>query len=496
MGKSNIYRSKKAKTTSTPTTAVRKNSAKPRKWYHLLVKFVFLALLATTVVLTTDRRGLFAPDQSNNHTQRKWDAFYPFTENDTVDIVLVGNSHCYAGVNPKNLSAALGVNCFVLASPGTTIMDSYYCLQEALTRTHPKIAIIETYGISNTVNHDLDKGGLSDQFKSFNARKNRNLKVASTPALFSVERYMPAWSSTIRNHDFIFRDTAQLHKNIELYKHPKKGKEKLYLGRFVSFTTGITDSVMHIYDSLGAPVDGATRSVNRENELYVHKIIELCKENDVVPIFLTIPMYYRHVKNYEQWHKTIASLIEPTGCYWLDLQEKYDTAAFNADCFESTYDANQHMTYTGSVTCAYKLAQYIHSLPIELPKRSETKHWNDMFYGEEGYFENYAARPNDTANVLICKNLTKNGITIKDALLKKDKDKSNLMVKVVSEKPLDSNQKSKLRITAKCRYQGREIITWIDVYDTKPYQPIGHILYSAGLLKEVEVLEILDVIET
>lgn len=457
-----------------------------------MAKFALLAGIAAAVVIVTDKRGLFAPDQSNNHTQRKWDAFYPFTDKDTVDIVLVGNSHCYAGLNPKNLSAALGVNCFVLASPGTTIMDSYYCLQEALTRTHPKIAIIETYGISNTVNHDLNGGMLSDQFKSFNARKNRGLKIASTPELFSVERYMPAWSSSIRNHEFIFRDTVQLHRNIELYKHPKKKKKELYLGRFVAFTTGITDSIIHLYDSLGAPVDGAIRSINEENEKYVHKIIDLCKKNDVVPVFITIPMYYRHVKNYDQWHNTMASLIEPTGCYWLDLQSPYDTAVFNTDCFESTYSGNQHMTYTGSVTCAYKLAHYIHSLPIELPKRYETQHWHDMFYGQEGYFENYPARSDDATNILICKNLTKNGITIKDAMMQKGKDNNKILVKVADDNSSGETHNAKLRITAKCRYQGREIVTWIDLYETPTYRPIGHSLYSTSLLKEVELLEILD----
>ena len=137
-----------------------------RPWWVLAIKFLFLFTVVASIVIYTDAKGYFEPDQSNNHTTRKWDSFYKFTEKDTVDVVLVGNSHCYAGVNPKNLSAALGANCFVLASPSTTIMDSYYCLKEALERTHPTVAIIETYGISNSVNHELKAGGLSEQFKS------------------------------------------------------------------------------------------------------------------------------------------------------------------------------------------------------------------------------------------------------------------------------------------------------------------------------------------
>ena len=239
---------------------------KMKKWWVLAVKFLFLFSAAVALVVYTDEKGWFEPDQTNNHTSKKWDAFYGFTKTDTVDVVLVGNSHCYAGVNPKNLSAAIGANCFVLASPGTTIMDSYYCLEEALERTKPVIAIIETYGISDTENRHLSGNGLSDQFKSFNARKNVPLKMCSMPMLFSQEYYILAWSKSIRNHDFIFRDRNQLRINIKESRiHRKKKDDKLYLGRFVSFTTGIEDSTMMKYDSLGAPVEGLLRKVNEQD---------------------------------------------------------------------------------------------------------------------------------------------------------------------------------------------------------------------------------------
>lgn len=196
--KKNIAVSKNKKQLNTTT-----HETKTLKWYILAIKFLFIFSIAVIAVVYTDRKGYFNPSQKNNHTQKKWDAFYDFTEKDTVDIVLVGNSHLYAGVNPKNLSSALGCNCFVLASPGTTIVDSYFCLKEALTRTKPKIAIIETYAINNNQNRLLKEGALSDQMKSFNARKNVAQKILSTPTLFSVENYLPAWSTTIRNHDFI-----------------------------------------------------------------------------------------------------------------------------------------------------------------------------------------------------------------------------------------------------------------------------------------------------
>ncbi len=463
---------------------------KQRGCWLLALKFMLLFSMVTAVIVYTDTKGYFEPDRSNDHTSRKWNAFYSFTDNDTVDLVLVGNSHCYAGVNPKNLSEAIGANCFVLASPGTTIMDSYYCLEEALERTQPKVAIIETYGISNSVNHRLNLGSLSDQFKSYNARKNVKLKLASMPTLFSVENYAPAWSASIRNHDFIFHNREQIERNTKLnHQRASKKDKKLYLGRFVSFTTGIEDSTMMKYDSLGAPVDGTLREVNEENALFVNKIVELCKQHNVTPVFVTIPMYYRHIENYGAWKNTIASVIEPTEVAWLNLQEPYDTIVFDKDCFENTYAQNQHMTFEGSVRSAYKIAHFmVDSLKIEFPRRNATKHWHDMFYGEEGYFANYPSHEDDTINVLICKDLVLDSIEIKDCLMLRGETTNIVFLKIAKKdgKPM----KNQLRFIVEVKYEGEKMLAYLDCWQQNTFDPLTHDLYICPMKEGVELLGI------
>ena len=458
MKQKKIYSKNQSK--NRPTKPVER---KQKAWWILAIKFVVLLAIAVSVVIFTDKKGYFEPDQSNEHPAKKWNAFYEFTENDTVDVVLVGNSHCFSGINPENLSTALGANCFVLASPATTIMDSYYCLKEALMRTCPKVAVIETYGINNSVNHNLKANIVSEQFRSFNARKNLPMKIASTPVLFSPEYYIQAWSKSIRNHDFIFRDRDQLEKNIELSKERhKKKNDELYLGRFVRFTTGIEDSIITKYDSLGAPVDGAKWSVNKENVRYVNKIVELCKQHGVIPVFITIPMYYKHIKNYPAWKKAVASAIEPTGAAWFDLQEQYDTVLFDRNCFENTFNENQHMTYRGSVRGAYKVAHFlVDSLKIDFPKRSATKHWNDMFYGEGGYFENYPSRETDTTHVLICKNRHFRNVELSDCIMTKG-DKSNNVLLKIKKKGKGEKPANKVRMLASVNYHNQRIITYLD----------------------------------
>lgn len=462
-----------------------------KPWCVLLTKFIFLLTIVISIVTFTDIKGYFEPNQTNNHTSQKWDSFYKFTETDTVDVVLVGNSHLYTGVNPKNLSAALGANCFILASPGTTIMDSYYCLKEALQRTHPKVAIIETYGINENTNHGLKAGGLSDQFKSFNARKNLPIKLASTPSLFLPEHYISAWSKTIRNHDFIFRDRKQIETNIKLKENKPKKKDELYLGRFVTFTSGINDTTIAKYNSLGAPVDGEKQKISNDSRLYVKKIAQLCKENNVIPVFVTLPMYYMHIKNYPAWKTTFASAIEPTCAAWLDLQDPYDTITFDKNCFENTMSKNQHMTYSGSLRGTYKIAHFlVDSLKIDFPERKNTKHWHDIFYGEEGYFENYSSRTDDKNNVLICKNKNINGIKISDCIMIKNAKNNKVLVKVRKDNTQAAQQ---IQITALVKYKGKKIQTMIKFNKQIDYDPLNHHLYCAYLDKNAELLKIINI---
>ena len=139
---------------------------------RLYLKALLFSAIIGAAIACVDFSGMFNPDMVNFHEKIQWDAFYDFTKTNDVDVLLVGNSHLYTGINPNHLSCALGANSFILASPGTTIMDSYHALKEGLTRCDPKVVVVETYGISSKNIRELTGGELTSQFRSFSSRKN------------------------------------------------------------------------------------------------------------------------------------------------------------------------------------------------------------------------------------------------------------------------------------------------------------------------------------
>jgi len=360
----------------------------------------------------------------------------------------------YNGINPKNLSTALGCNAFKLASPGTNATDNYFALVEGIKVNKPKVVIIETYGLKRHDQLKLEKGGLSDQFKSFSARKNVPLKVLSTPYLFAVKNYVYAWSNTIRNHDFLYKDIKQIKENIRLSKKRKK-KEKLYLGRFVTSISGIEDSTLLKYQKTGAPVNGMNYEENAEVAECIQKIIDVCDENDIKLFFVTAPMYEKHISNYSVWKERLASMLGSYSSdeFWLDMQVGDAYRYFSRHSFHDTYKANQHLTYTGALLATYKLVDFLQNKEgLDLPYRKEDSKWRNLFYGDEGFFENNTPFAGDVNNLILDKSSTNE--FDREILLLKRGDYNSLIVKISPKNVIHSEQLKSKKINLNLLIKG------------------------------------------
>jgi|GEM_PF-594409 len=449
---------KKNKTISKPAAAeIRNLQSVQQPIRSIVLKFSLLAVIVLLVLLFSDLRGYFNPDNVNNHTLKKWNAYYAFTEKNDVDVLLVGNSHLYTGINPKNLSAALGCNAFILASPGTHVDDHYYALKEAIKLSKPKLVVLETYGFKAVEAKGKSKGPLSDQFKSFSARKNIPIKFSSMFSLFAVKNYGYAWSNTLRNHDYLYTNYERIEKNIKNKNKTKDASKELYLGRYVRFQTGIEDSTLMKYKNIGAPVKGLEYETNSLQADYIEDIINLCNSNDIELIFLTLPMYDKHISDYTTWKSKLKESIGDTYSsdeYWIDMQMGSGYSGFNRNDFENTYASNQHMTYRGSLKATYKLVDFIQDKErINLPNRKNDKDWIDLFYGEEGFLENNQPKKNDKNNAIIYSSTSE---IVKEIIVTKNGKNSSIIAKVKPESAIQRNNLStkKIRITLDVNVNG------------------------------------------
>lgn len=69
------------------------------------------------------------------------------TDEDLMDVVFLGSSHCYCSIVPDVLWRDYGISAFNMAISGQDKYSTYYSLVETLKTQSPKVVCVETYGL-------------------------------------------------------------------------------------------------------------------------------------------------------------------------------------------------------------------------------------------------------------------------------------------------------------------------------------------------------------
>ena len=64
-------------------------------------------------------------------------------EKDTLDVIFLGSSHAYLGIQPMQLWEEYGIASYNLCSAEQPFWVSYYTIKEALKTQHPKVILLD-----------------------------------------------------------------------------------------------------------------------------------------------------------------------------------------------------------------------------------------------------------------------------------------------------------------------------------------------------------------
>lgn len=455
-------------------------------WRKFVLKCLLLGAFIIGFVSFTDMKGYFVAEQKNNHIRNKWASFYEFTKKKEVDVLILGNSHVITGVDPFVLSTATGTNCFILGNSGTNIMDAWFQLGEALKHTTPKLIVLETYCINEQSKPSTDI--ITPYLQSFDAQKNRLYKLKRMPELFHSDNWVAAWSTSIRNHSFLLNDKERIKQNI---KKPDKYKPtKLDLGRFARFNTGLQDTTLQKYEKLGAPVNGNEYMISDHSKKYLKKVMDMCAEKNIPIVFLTVPMYYKHVSNYGNWKNTLnEELKQYANTKWLDLQLNYDASLYTPDKFENTYSANQHLSNQGMAITAFKLAEFIEKeYPNLLPDRTQEAVWIKDFSSNDYYAFLNDVNQNMPGYNSILRNKQVGNFFIKELAVKQNKDTDRIILKLKPSSQIPNNLNAQVVLNA----QGNNLLAkLVFVRPTDIYSP-NTTAYITDINKGFTLLDIVS----
>lgn len=278
------------------------------------------------------------------------ETFYGLEEN-VVDVLFLGSSHCYCSVINSKLWDDYGIAAYSLSISGQDMVASYYWLKEALKTQKPKVVCLEMYYVMcrgyavegnlyrnilpyhisadylELVRNMIDEGSGSPQIEhGIVSEEDRSSFLAKWPIIHT--RY-----KELQRQDFTGPDTLYIG-----YNYPTGG----VANQPVAWTREGTD----LYMGNGA--------VEIEDEKWLRKIIELTKKNDVELCLFLAPMSLTTQEQMQMDY--VEELAEEEGIPFLNFVDLRDKIKFDS---QQDFEDWGHVNYRGAVKVTAALGRFI-----------------------------------------------------------------------------------------------------------------------------------------
>lgn len=260
----------------------------------------------------------------------KVDSFYDLEEN-TVDVLVIGSSHAYQGINTAVLWKEYGIAAFDFCGAAQPIWNTYYYLEEALKTQTPKVIIFDTYYVHMTDNY-TDTG---HAIKNTYGLKLSDTKINAINASFNTEKSGNQYFFSIlqyhsRYSDLNKADFAPYQANKAMYENHK--------GFYCYFQSeALPEKDLSSVDNYNA--------FTEKVDYYYRRILELANSKNIPIILTAIPF---NAEAYHQSYFNTAKYIAENeyGAKFYNFMTDYKTA-IGLD-YSTDFSDKQHLNYLGN----------------------------------------------------------------------------------------------------------------------------------------------------
>ncbi len=286
---------------------------------NLLNLSKIVAFLVICALLLHTLSPIFVPKNNNSQSGIKYEnarGFYG--ENQSIDIISVGNSDLYSAMNPLLLWKNHGYTAYTCAEPYQNIFSAYNLFKEVLKVQKPKLVILEVDElftksevddldelVNNTLKHTFPIFEYHSRWKSLRGNDFKNLD--------------PQYDARMESKGYIFHNNVK--SNPEGFKYMKKKRNSK-----LSTTT----------------------------KLYLDKFIKLARDNQCEVLFVWFPSATTATT---ARHKAIQKIANQNQIPFIDFNmNQYDTGF---DWATDTRDGGNHLNYSGAQKVTKYMGKYI-----------------------------------------------------------------------------------------------------------------------------------------
>jgi len=281
----------------------------------------------------------------------------------SIDVVFIGPSRTYRGINPRIVDSTVGIDSFNMGSADQGMDDTYYLLKEMYKYHTPKIVFINVGQNGFFTDSSNRQTEILFDYLRISPNKFSYLLNAFKPedylrGIFQVIRYRDLNEvlspRTVSNNLITKLSSEYLSYSPSLLRY----ETEWYVGRgFVYSTRSLPKRIsINVYSS-GRVWDVAR--VDEENVAFLEKSIRLCKEHCSTPVLLDLPTSITHVsrwENYAVYDNFVQELASKNGVEYFDLTRIKNSVFERKNEYYRDY---QHLNGKGAIEFSNVFANFL-----------------------------------------------------------------------------------------------------------------------------------------
>jgi hypothetical protein len=259
----------------------------------------------------------------------------------SIDIMIIGNSHAYCTFDPAVMEKTLGNRIINAGLPDQKIDVTYYTFKEMLTRQKPEVVVLEAFVF----------GSSNSKYTGYLANvDSMDFSLDKIEACFEI---YPNRLEALRMCSRLYR----CHNNWQHLGIIKDNlKDLLGLSTAVSdfgngfyrLTSSMTEETIKKYQD--SKKSKFTPVIDDYSIGYFKRIVSLCSENGIKLVVTMAPMNDIYISkiNYTGIYEKMTGLCKEQGVDYIDFNMLYDKIGLSYDDFEDAFHDAQHLNYKGA----------------------------------------------------------------------------------------------------------------------------------------------------
>lgn len=312
--------------------------------------------LVITIVIISVSGTLMTPISNTNVW---WKQFYRL-DDEELDIVFLGSSHCYCTFSPQIIDDIIGKKSVQLGSGAMDMVGIYYYIQEIFRFQSPEVVVIEAYSF-------IDRDIWWDEETILISRKDAiealNLGAIRIKANKEILGNIGVVKSLIPFLDYHanWENPQYVEERLKYFLRPQLIDEK---DSYYTNDSKMTEDVANKYKNMENIETKWEMDLDQRDAFL--KIVEICEEKNAKIIVVMAPIYkeWRNHVDYEGRHNQIEALTKSHGIFFLDYNNSdlYNQLSIDESCFlndDSLDVGNTHLNKKGSELVSRHFAEWI-----------------------------------------------------------------------------------------------------------------------------------------